>query len=232
MVGTRRVAKTELQILQDCETHLYFLWDALRLYPEQRDRYKQIAAELRVLVCESGRNRPLLLDCMDRYAFVYEILPPGPPLDKQPIALVNWQADPMHKAMADEVERAMDDPEKLDRLLSKQAALRRAMPLREYVNTALAVFIRPRDYSFRDLVLALAQQMGSSHEDHEVEETLVAVQSIFIGGHQGHIAPIIGFGHLVVRAGSEFLGFMIRKCGYTPRYFIVKDNGRNKEGTT
>ena len=45
----RRIPKTLEQRMQDCETHLFFLRDALRLYPCQPDRFKQIAAELRVL---------------------------------------------------------------------------------------------------------------------------------------------------------------------------------------
>lgn len=69
MARKRRIPKTDQQRLEECETHLYFLGEALDLYPRQRDRYKQVAAELRVLVCQTRHNKPRLLDLMDEYGF-------------------------------------------------------------------------------------------------------------------------------------------------------------------
>ena len=93
MTRKPRIAKSEAQILSECETHLYFLWDAFRLYSQQRERFKQIAAELRILVCETRKNKPLFLDLMDKYNFKYEVQPPGlreggPPLKLQPMPMV------------------------------------------------------------------------------------------------------------------------------------------------
>src|SRR5664279_5665901 len=98
----RRISKTANQRLYECETHLYFLSDANRLYQQQRERYKQIATELRVLVCETRTNKPLLLDLMDKYGFTYDVQPPGkyqggPPLKPQPHQTVGWLDDPVQK---------------------------------------------------------------------------------------------------------------------------------------
>jgi hypothetical protein len=108
-----RVAKPAGQRLAECETHLYFLWDARRLYIQQRDRFKQIAAELRILVRETRTNKPLLLDLMDEYKFVYEVQPLGssdfgPPLKPQPLTIVDWQDDPLHAEISQQLSKAIE----------------------------------------------------------------------------------------------------------------------------
>ena len=123
--------------MQDCETHLFFLRDALRLYPSQPDRFKQIAAELRVLVCETKNNHPLLLELMEEVGFSCGLV-----------------------------------------------------PFREYVENHLAVYLAPYEYTFRDLVLKVAEQLGSSHEDLSVEEPLAKMQNMILGQAQGHM-PLI-----------------------------------------
>jgi hypothetical protein len=89
-----RIPKSLEQRVQDCETHLYFLWDARRLYPAQEDRFKQIAAELRILVCETRTNQPLLLNLMEELDFTFDVQPPGPPFDNWSIPMVGWRDDP------------------------------------------------------------------------------------------------------------------------------------------
>ena len=96
MTRKARIQKPLEQRLDECETHLYFLWDARRLYPDQRDRYKQIASELRVLVGDHKPKRRLLLSLMNELGFSYDVQPPGPPLDKHPIPMVGWRDDPEH----------------------------------------------------------------------------------------------------------------------------------------
>ncbi len=180
MTRKPRIAKSEAQILSECETHLYFLWDAFRLYSQQRERFKQIAAELRILVCETRKNKPLFLDLMDKYNFKYEVQPPGlreggPPLKLQPMPMVGWREDPEHIEITDELSKAIEsgDKEKMKEIDEKLAAMAKPIPFREWVNKGLAVFIRPYNYSHRELTLAIAQQFGSSHEDDSVEEPIV-----------------------------------------------------------
>jgi hypothetical protein len=74
-----RVPKSPDERIRDCETHLAFLREARHNYRTDRERYKQVAGELRVLVCKSRNNKPLLLDLMDEYGFNYEVQPAAPP---------------------------------------------------------------------------------------------------------------------------------------------------------
>jgi hypothetical protein len=214
----QRISRTNKELTQSMEAHLYFLWEARQRYPEQPDRYKQMATELRVLVCKTRTNQPLLLDLMDRYGFSYEVQPPGPPLDKQPITLVDDLA-PEKLAESGKESANLGDEATLKKQLDKQIALRRPLPFREYVDRALAVFIRPHAYSYRELTLAIAQQLGSSHEDSEVDESIVQLANMYIGGHAGHVAPLMGFANRVITVGSKFLEFLHLEHGYKPQYF-------------
>jgi hypothetical protein len=139
MSRTRRIQKSQQQRFQDLETHLYFLWEARQLFPKQHDRFKQIASELRVLACDHRASRRLLLSLMAEYGFQRVVNPPGPPFDKRPIPTIGWRKDPQLRKLAADIEDAAGDSEKLDQLLEVQAALRRPMPIAEYVDTALAV---------------------------------------------------------------------------------------------
>jgi hypothetical protein len=70
--------------LRDCESHLRHLKEDLIAYANKdRDRYKTIAGHLRVLVCKFGRNKPLLLELMDHFGFVYP-WQDQPPFDECP----------------------------------------------------------------------------------------------------------------------------------------------------
>ena len=66
--------------------------------------------------------------------------------------------------------------------------MRRSVPFEEYVERGLAVHIAPYDYSFRELVLAVAQQIGSGHEDSAVDVPLVQMANMSIG-NQGSLSP-------------------------------------------
>lgn len=219
MSAKNRVRKSSKARLAECETHLYFLWDARRLYQEQRDRYKQIAAELRVLVGDHKPARRLLIAMMEEYGFSYEVQPPPSPFDKQAIPMVGWRKDPNHLALAQQVEAALDNAQKMERALAAQAALRRPVPFAEYVECGLAVYIAPHDYSFRDLVLAIAQQMGSSHEATAVDESLTQMGRIILGGEESHVAALINFADLVLTVGVLFTGHVVEHNSYEPKYF-------------
>lgn len=215
-----RIAKPIQQRIDECEIHLYFLWDARRLYDQETDRYKQIASELRVLVGDHQPKRRLLLSLMDEFRFTYDVQPPGPPFDNRPIPMAGWKDDPAHQALTAEAQASLGDEAKMDAFLRKQSALRRPVPFPEYVERALAVYMAPHDYSFRDLLLAVSQQAGSSHEDTSMDESLVQMGQFRIGGHQGFVAPLLNFADLIVLVGQHFLGFLAVKHGFQPRYFV------------
>ena len=226
MTRKKRIAKAPEQKLNECETHLYFLWDACRLYPKEPERFKQIAAELRVLVCETRSNKPLLLNLMDEYGFSYDIQPPGkdpsgPPLKPGPVPMVGWREDPVEQNLSEAVAAAIEsgDEQAMERVDAEMAALAVPVPFREWVNKGLAVYIRPHDYSNRDLVLAIAQQFGSSHEDDSVEEPILQLQQFVIGGSRGDVAPLIAFARTVIHVGRLFIAQLVADRRYEAAHF-------------
>ena len=146
-------------------------------------------------------------------------MPPGPPFDKQPIPMVGWRDDPAWQQLTQEVQACLGDSQKMATTLEKQAALRRAVPFPEYVDRALAVYIAPYDYGFRELVLAIAQQEGSSHEDTLIDEPIARMKNVRIGRDEGHITPLIQFCDLVLHFGSIFMGHVVVNHDYSPRHF-------------
>jgi hypothetical protein len=170
----RVIQKNEEHLLNDCEAHLHFLVDATRLYHEgQQHRFKQIAAELRVLVAD--RKRPILLSRMEHYGFAYEVQPhKAPPLNSMPIAM---KGDIRSAPSIYEPDEKIDD-DLLKRAMDEQAAKVHAIPLRQFVKRGLAVYSRPHEYSYQDLVLELAQRLGSSHEDITFDEQITVLTPI------------------------------------------------------
>lgn len=219
MSRQERIPKSREQRLAECEAHLYFLCDARRRFPEQYDRYKRIAAELRVLVGDHRPNRRLLIAMMEEFRFEYVVQPPSPPFQKMPISMVGWREDPEWQAVTQQVEAALGDEEALAAALDAQAALRRPVPFPEYVERGLAVYIAPKDYSHRELTAAIAQQVGSSHEDTAMDESLVKMGGVIIGNDESHVAALVTFSDLVLEVGRQFIEYVTANHGFEPKYF-------------
>lgn len=222
MSRKRRIQKPVEVRVRDCEAHLHFLRDARRLFEHEPDRYKQIAAELRVLVGDHSPKKRLLFSLMSEFGFAYEVQPPGPPNHQMPIPLKGEARDLPAEALVAKLEAAKGDESVIQELLKVQEARRHPVDFADYVDNGLAVFIAPHEYSFRELVVSVAQQEGSAHEDTAVDESLVHMGQIVIGRDPAHIAALVKFADLVLAVGAEFIKFLSAKYGYEPRYFIKK----------
>jgi hypothetical protein len=222
MAKPTRIPKTDEQHVRDCETHLFFLAEAHRQVYQKIERYKQLASELRILVAERSRgSQPLLIYCMEKFGFSYEVQPSGPPFENRPIDMVGDMNGPVYRQLGEEIRTAGSDEEKLRKLIKKQAQLRRPVPFKEYVNNALAVYIRPKEYSYAELVRAIAQQMGGSHEAGSVDQTLAQMTNLKIGGVESHIVTLVEFANLVESVGMEYLGFMVSNHAYQLKHFEI-----------
>jgi hypothetical protein len=170
---------------------------------------------------------------MDEYGFKYEVQPAAPPAGpplKGPIPLVRWRDDPVQQELAKELEQAHGDEQKLNAFLSRLESLRVALPLRRYVKDGLAAFIAPYEYSYDELTRCIAQQCGSAHEDDAMEEGLAPMRYFRIGNDQSHIVTLISFADTILRAGSEFLAFMVATHGYQLQRFQFSSPTRSPSG--
>ncbi|MDO8490039.1 MAG: hypothetical protein Q7S47_01315 [bacterium] len=209
--------RTNEQLLEACEEQLILLDQALFRYPTQRFEYKNIASGLRVLVCDFGKNKPLLLDLMDQNGFKYEIKPQG----KNPISLVNWQKDTLfEKSIYEPVGELLKKGkfEKAEKIISKH---RKPIPLRQYVKHGLAVFIAPDDVSYHDLIKMIAEKEGLSHEDKDINTIASRLKNIKLGGEESHVASLISFAALISDVGLEFFSYLFDKKIYTPKHMEI-----------
>ncbi len=138
--------------------------------------------------------------------------------------MVGWRDDPVHGEISQLLSQAMEsgNEAQIEAVERRLAQLARPAPFREWVNNGLAVYITPHDYSHRDLVLAIAQQFGSSHEDDSVEEPIIRLQQIYIGRQTGDIAPLISFADSVITVGTNFVHYLEQRYEFQPKYFRGK----------
>ena len=138
----------------------------------------------------------------------------------QPLPMVGWRDDPVHQQLTAELSEAMDSGDKLkmQQVEERLAVLALPVPFRDWVNKGLAVYIKPYDYSHRELILVIAQQFGSSHEDDAVEEPIVRLQQVMIGGETSDILPMIVFAESLIQVGSLFIKHLVKGHGYRPRH--------------
>ena len=135
--------------------------------------------------------------------------------------MVGWRDDPVHVQLSEQLSEAIasGDKTQMEAVERRLAELARPIPFRQWVKQGLAVYIAPYDYSHRELVLAIAQQFGSSHEDESVEEPIVRLQSIVIGGETSEIAPMIVFADWVISVGRLFIRHLAEHHEFEPQYF-------------
>jgi hypothetical protein len=197
----------------DLESQLKFLREALALLPAEPDRYKQLAAGLRVLVCGFRQNRPLLLDLMDELELGYLVSPiPDLPFPLQMVDELDQEPDVDLGAMS------------IDEVWAYHRSRGKSYSLREYVARGLAVYFDGRAYSYADLIRTLAEQSGLGHEDWDIDQNLPEMESFEIGGYQSQVAPLIGMAAHVIDASV----LVIRKAislGYVPHYLRLSADG-------
>jgi hypothetical protein len=192
--NSAKVAKSLETRLRDCDCHCQFLSEALERFHAEPVRYKQIAGELRVLLCKWGRNKPLLLDLMDELGVKHEMESRGP----LPFHLVsdgeNWVAKN-----------------------------RRSVPLRMYVDDVVVMALRDQEYTPNRLIRTIAQQDGSAHEDYEIESLIAREGTWFWVGNAPAWADMLSrIGGLALVAAAKLLVHAIEKRDFAPAYFQLR----------
>jgi len=207
-----RIPKTGDRLLADLESQLKFLREALVALPSEPDRYKQVAAGLRVLVCDFGSNRPLLLDLMDELGVVHSISPlPDLPFPIPMVDEIDQEPDVDMSAMTPA------------EVWAYHRSRGKSYPLREFVARALAVYVLGHAYSYADLIRTLAEQSGLGHEDWTIDKNVPALESFIIGGYHGHVAPLRVLSEHVLTAGVEVIN-CAASLGYRPHYLVAAGN--------
>lgn len=211
MPRSRRIPKTLYRKLQDLDDHFYLLEGALTKLPAVDDVYlKSLAAELRVLVCHSSGTEGLiwrLADELDIQDWVNVHLA-GNVDQGHPLAEgLDFAFVPIFRA-------GQGDPRLTPAYYS----------LKGIVKECQAIFVSRKGYTHEQLIKAVAQQMGSAHEDDSVEEYLVDLSETLILNKAPLVEVLASDADLVLEVGSRILEAATQNLGFSrkhrPRHIV------------
>jgi hypothetical protein len=209
-----KIRKSAGRLVADLESQLKFIREAVQALAAEPDRYKIVAAGLRVLVCDFRSNKPLLLDLMDELELDYTISP-RPDL-------------PFPLPMVDELDQGSDvDFSSMmpDEIWAYHRSQGKSYSLREFVARGLAVYVLGHAYSYSELIRTLAEQSGLGHEDRTIDRNILELESLILGGYRGHTAPIRALADHVISACVNVVN-KAATLGYQPHYLVSDPDGR------
>jgi hypothetical protein len=200
-----RVPKPPQQQLADLEDHLYLLRQHMHLLQGNVAHIKALAAELRVLVCRTGRSdEGLVWRLTKEYAIDQTVhvhyagaVNPDHPL-----------ARGLHFAV---VHIARPDPT-LEPVLPAGT-----FDLQGLIEQGEAVYIAGKSYTHEQLIRAVAEQMGSAHEDEGVEFGLAALRDILLNGVEPYFEVLAIDAELTLEIGERILEAGENKLRYVRR---------------
>jgi hypothetical protein len=202
-----RIPKSPVRNLADLEDHLYLLRGHLRGLKDDPAHIKALAAELRTLVCRSSGTEGLLWRLVDHYGV----------------------SDAVHLHVAGRVNP--DHP--LARGLSffvaliqrPTAALEPKLPsaihsFKAIIKECEAVWtLGMKSYTHAQLIKAVAEEVGSAHEDEGIEPGLSAIENILINGVAPYVPILAVNAELTLEVGERVLEHADAVGGYRRRRF-------------
>lgn len=202
-----RIPKTLARKLADVEDHLYLLRGHLHGLKDDPAHIKARAAELRTLICRSSGTEGLLWRLVDHYGV----------------------SDAVHLHVAGRVNP--DHP--LARGLSFAVAIiQRPTPalepklssaiysFKEIIKEYEAVWtLGMKRYTHEQLIKAVAEEVGSAHEDEGIEPGLSAIEDILLNGVAPYVPILAVNAELTLEVGERVLEHAEAVGGYRRRRF-------------
>ena len=195
-----RNPKSLQQKLLDLDAHLFLLREHLHKLRESPSHLKVIAAELRTLVCRSSGTDGLLLRLSTELGVSDEVALhlPGKLIQDHPLVQgLQFLIVPIFRAGKGDHRLAPDNYSLQDVIKEGEAVVALGKPLtHEY------------------LIKAIAQQMGSAHEDEGIEPALTQLAGVFINGVLNQplgFKILASLPHIVLGGAAAFSGFVLSK---------------------
>lgn len=186
-----RVHKSLEQKVLDLDGHLFLLRTHLNGLRESASHLKAIAAELRTLVCRSSGTEGLLYRLIDelRVDDRVNLHVPGDLIEDHPLVKsLQFLIVPIRREGQGPAEIAPSDHSFRAVIRDTQALIATGKPLtHEY------------------LIKAVAQQMGSAHEDEAIEPALAQLSEIFINGAEPFVEVLAMDAELTLEVGERVL---------------------------
>jgi hypothetical protein len=187
----QKFPKTLLRRAHDCEAHIKFLSETLdKSLEDDPVYYKQVAAELRVLVADKAPKNRILIKLMS---------------DLQVSISINLPIHPPHKWEIIGKDKQIEDYNK-------------PIPIKLFCEKGLVCILKGEPYSNNELIRLIAQQEGSSHESSHIDKALAMSHSIHFGGVPSHVYALRVIGKNIRSAGVSFMKYIISNRQYPARY--------------
>lgn len=201
MSHKERARKTLARKLRDLEDHLHFLNESLAKLMGGDEAYlKSLAAELRVLACKASGTEGLLWRILDELNI----------------------SDTIHVHLAENLDR--DHPLAQGLQFLFVPVLRagygdpRLIPdhhsLREIIKECEALVVSGTGYTHENLIRAVAEQMGSAHEDDRVAPHLIELIGTIISNQSALIHVLMFDAELVLEVGRRALSDAEARGGF------------------
>jgi hypothetical protein len=186
-----RNAKSIEQKLLDLDAHMYLLRQHLHKLRDSKSHLKVIAAELRTLVCKSSGTEGLLWRLADelKVGDLVALHLPGELKQDHPLVRgLEFMLVPIFRA-------GKGDPRLAPGNYSFRAVIKEA--------EALVALGKPLTHEY--VIKAVAQQMGTAHEDDGLEPALVQLSSIFVNGVEPYLGVLAMDAELTLEVGERVL---------------------------
>ena len=187
-----RHQKTLARKLRDLEDHLHFLNESLvKLVAGDEAYIKPLAAELRVLVCKASGTEGLLWRILDEL--------------KMP--------DAVHVHLAGNLDRAHPLARELQFVFAPVCRAGYGDPglvpghysLRRIIKECEALVVSGIGYTHENLIRAVAEQMGSAHEDDGAAPHLIELSGIIVSNQPALIQVLMSNAELALEVGERAL---------------------------
>jgi len=186
-----KIPKTTQGKLSDLDDHLYLLRIHLHGLREDQSHLKGLSAELRTLVCLSSGTEGLLWRLVDELTIsdAVHIHLAGSVDKSHPLAQgLHFALVPIARAGYGPLGLASAD-----------------YSLREVIKHGDAVFIGGQGYSHEYLIKAVAQQMGTAHEDDGIELALAQLKQIVFNGVEPYVPVMAIDADLVLQVAERVI---------------------------
>jgi hypothetical protein len=170
---------------------MYLLRQHLHKLRDSKSHLKVIAAELRTLVCKSGGTEGLLWRLTDelKVGDLVALHLPGKLIQDHPLVRgLEFMIVPIFR-------EGKGDP----RLIPGNYSFR------EVIKDAEALVALGKPLTHEYLIKAVAQQMGSAHEDDGLEPALVQLSAIFVDGVEPYLSVLAMNAELTLEVGERVL---------------------------
>lgn len=212
---TDRTPKSLSQKLNNLDDHQFLLRRSLHDLPQEPAELKILATELRTLVCHSSDLDGLLWRLCDELSVTDQIemfAPLGVDLDH---------------LLAKDLKFAICTVKRPDQLKGLQNAKAELLSLRKLFEEHEAVYlptVQEKILTHESLIKAVAQQVGSAHEDEGVDPDLSRLSCISIGGQSVYSQILKQDAEFSLQIGERVLDTAEAK-GLYQRKLRKSDNG-------